>query len=66
MLALGWFGEEQWSTSYVSIGLRKRWLREPTTIIAESLSHQQGKISRLAAESSRTPHYYVIQSYTST
>ena len=57
MLALGRFGEERWSTSI--IGLRKRWLREPTTI-AESLSHQQRMISRVVPRI-----YYVIQPYTS-
>jgi len=77
----------------ISIGLRKRWLREPTTV-AESLpwagirmqkaitmhhyrhtaavmeSEQTAVTSALMfmgryQESNRTPHYYVIQSYTS-
>ena len=77
----------------ISIGLRKRWLREPTTV-AESLPWagirmqkaitmhhhrhtaeseqtvvtsafmQTGLVGRYQ-EPNGTPHYYVIQSYTS-
>jgi len=74
----------------ISIGLRKRWLREPTTV-AESLpwagirtqkaitmhhhrhtaavmESEQTAVTGLVGryqEPNRTPHYYVIQSYTS-